>query len=777
MGRVRPVPEGEYDAGRDYRMLSIVYSNQTNKSYISKQDVPAGINIDNKTYWQVFGNGKFVDNAIINVSYLENSIVPHTLAEAISMVAEEDRRPGIVLAFFEKESNYDEGNAWILYQFKGSSIDDWDKQQYWTSVYNRENKFKGWFLNSTELVERWPNPFKGDYAYVGQSLNNSWIWRCNDDGSWSRTSERFTNNAIINYYGDITNNPDFEDIDVDEQNRLKFANREPNENEMGYVILRKDKTFAEQVTKENTIYEIRYNFVIDENITIPENCVLKFEGGSINGNNTLIGNNTGINAGLVKIFNTDIIIAGTWNVAEAYPEWFGAKGDGIIDDTTAINKIILSDISPNIVFTKHYNVSETINISKAVTLKGYNTKGYYNLLENIHNSKISTVNDIEIFVIATGGCSINGIIFEGNNNSGSKSLIKITASNNSISYCNFSKSYIGLLLQQSGIHCISYNNFTQCSIGCKSVFGGDCSFIGNYFNTNGNDGEFENCGIGLFLQTAGNTSVIGGKVEWNDKGIVIYKSSGVVINGVQFDKNKYGHIFLDSDTIQVDSTCRGTVINSCRFLGTREENSQHIWINYWNDTTIICVGNSFAYSGSREYDGSPASSEDVSTPSTIFNIKENHEYPEYVYKCKIYFGNNAINWVTNLATISAYDRKLVEFYTDIKLPVLGTGATFIGRDIYYKYEEVKSGVNINIYKINGTVSIHIYGTATETFQNYNIYPEFVVTDGNNKVLYDPNPGSWDNYIALIADTNRLLTSLENGHTVDIYIIVATSTSY
>ena len=34
----------------------------------------------------------------------------------------------------------------------------------------------------------------------------------------------------------------------------------------------------------------------------------------------MTGNNTGIEAGLVKIFNTDITLAGTWNVAEAYPE-------------------------------------------------------------------------------------------------------------------------------------------------------------------------------------------------------------------------------------------------------------------------------------------------------------------------------------------------------------------------------------------------------------------------------------------------------------------------
>lgn len=282
LGTVRPTPEGEYNSNKDYKKLAIVYSLSDNKSYIAKRDVPKGVNINNKTYWQIFGNGKFVDNGFINISYLEDSIIPHTLAEAISMIAEEDRKPGVVIAFFEKESNYDEGDAWILYQFKGSSVDDWDKQQYWVSVYNRENKFKGWFLNSTDLVERWPYPYTGDYAYVGQSLNNSYIWRCNNDGSWVKTTEKFINNAIINYYGNITNNPDFEDIDVNEQNKLKFADREPNENEMGYVILRKNKTFAEQINKENTIYEIRYNFDLDgQSVEIPENCILKLNGGKI----------------------------------------------------------------------------------------------------------------------------------------------------------------------------------------------------------------------------------------------------------------------------------------------------------------------------------------------------------------------------------------------------------------------------------------------------------------------------------------------------------------
>lgn len=63
---------------------------------------------------------------------------------------------------------------------------------------------------------------------------------------------------------------------------------------MGYVVLDKDKTFAEQVTQENTIYEIRYDFDLG-GVTnpdpLPAGCVLKFEGGSLK-NGTIKGTNT-----------------------------------------------------------------------------------------------------------------------------------------------------------------------------------------------------------------------------------------------------------------------------------------------------------------------------------------------------------------------------------------------------------------------------------------------------------------------------------------------------
>lgn len=126
--------------------------------------------------------------------------------------------------------------------------------------------------------------------------------------------------------GKIINYPDEEDI-AEQYGLLKFADRPKvsGVNSMGYKILRRNKSFVEQVTEENTIYEIKYDFTLNENFTIPNNCILKFEGGSIISTHTLTGSNTSIQAGLVKIFNTDITLAGTWNVSGAYLEWFGIQ--------------------------------------------------------------------------------------------------------------------------------------------------------------------------------------------------------------------------------------------------------------------------------------------------------------------------------------------------------------------------------------------------------------------------------------------------------------------
>lgn len=107
-------------------------------------------------------------------------------------------------------------------------------------------------------------------------------------------NERFINALeqikpiVIN--GNVTNAPDEKDITSNEQNLLQFKNRSAVDG-MGYVILRKNKTFAEQVTQESTIYEVRYDFDLNAtSVVIPSNCKFISNGGSVN--NGILNYNT-----------------------------------------------------------------------------------------------------------------------------------------------------------------------------------------------------------------------------------------------------------------------------------------------------------------------------------------------------------------------------------------------------------------------------------------------------------------------------------------------------
>jgi len=156
------------------------------------------------------------------------------------------------------------------------------------------------------------------------------------------------------------------DIDFNIDRQLQFADRIYNNIEpdgLGYIILRKNKTLAEQITNHpNTIFEIRYDFNLqnNESITIPINCVLKFNGGSIN-NGTIILQNTYVDSSL-KCFNCNVI--GTLKNYRCMAVWF----DFITNDfTTGFKRLVgLGNSSGKPLFfnKKSYdifnNISDTI---------------------------------------------------------------------------------------------------------------------------------------------------------------------------------------------------------------------------------------------------------------------------------------------------------------------------------------------------------------------------------------------------------------------------------
>lgn len=64
------------------------------------------------------------------------------------------------------------------------------------SELEQSNKRKYLFTNEAELLATYPNPDKGDYAFVGD-LANALVYKCNTAGTWTKTSEKWNVGGTI----------------------------------------------------------------------------------------------------------------------------------------------------------------------------------------------------------------------------------------------------------------------------------------------------------------------------------------------------------------------------------------------------------------------------------------------------------------------------------------------------------------------------------------------------------------------------------------------------
>lgn len=294
------------------------------------------------------------------------------------------------------------------------------------------------------------------------------------------------------------------------------------------------------------------------------------------------------------------------------PEMFGAKGDGITDDSDSIKKSILFASSHNIplrFLQKKYFVSNEIYISNQSGIEIYGDGcGMYDLIYTlpciINNNEFNGDN---IFKFENcGNVQIKGLSLQGT--SATKNGIYVTGRQTSlfIENCNISNFNVGLyLFYPSPINKIYNNNIGHCHCGIYGLSVGDSQFIGNYINGCGFDDASEDPfkGTGIYLGLGSSHNLIShGKIEYNAKGISIHASSGIIISDINFDHNSFSHIVVTGDRIDnfIDSKNIGIYSNYFRSGGLEEYRCHIMTKSQSGNVELSIVGNTFTKEKSNE---------------------------------------------------------------------------------------------------------------------------------------------------------------------------------
>ena len=225
--------------------------------------------------------------------------------------------------------------------------------------------------------------------------------------------------------GTITNLPDGEDIMTTGGDApvLKFANKKyipGNFSGSGRVFLRKNIVNGKNVLTQdmipidgkNTIYIIQYDYDLNSStITIPENCILRYEGGSLN-NGNIVGDFTSF------IFNYKY--SNTLNVTR-----INIAGDAnSVYNILSLNDVLIKD--------------GVVNVDNQITIDGKSGNAKldfknvkFKLKNNAKNKiKITNFNNLVISNLSVIGDSINDSSGKPYNTDASLSAVLISEMNN-----------------------------------------------------------------------------------------------------------------------------------------------------------------------------------------------------------------------------------------------------------------------------------------------------------------------------------------------------------
>lgn len=208
LGNVSLAAKGRWSKEQEYERLNLVYNACDNLSYVAKIDVPIGVEIDNREYWQPMNATGYADNNFINLTAEnENGTITayETLEEAIATILPINRRAGATLSFYNLNADrLDRQAEFELWQFNSTDLANWEIRDYWNNIYYNWNVFAGWYIGGDALKNHVKIPNVGQYAYVGTDLNDALLYQCRTNGVWTNTEIKVRNYISVVVSGNIT---------------------------------------------------------------------------------------------------------------------------------------------------------------------------------------------------------------------------------------------------------------------------------------------------------------------------------------------------------------------------------------------------------------------------------------------------------------------------------------------------------------------------------------------------------------------------------------------
>lgn len=245
-----------------------------------------------------------------------------------------------------------------------------------------------WTTDRTTLNTGWHVFADGNPEYIEEVAEDN----------IARVNQMMADYQPIVIEGDVTNAADEEDItSVDlggGTSVLKLKDKAYNSDlysGLGRVYLRKNMVngvntltqdmfykgeVGSRVPNTNTIFVIQYDFTLGEDITIPANCILEFDGGSISGGK-IIGNNSSINGR----GSLNCTLSGSFTSGIDFSFIEGIVCDGVTDNTNIIvdflNKCLTLRVTFNVPNYCYFDRDIVYkNIPKGSLLVNSNILGY-----------------------------------------------------------------------------------------------------------------------------------------------------------------------------------------------------------------------------------------------------------------------------------------------------------------------------------------------------------------------------------------------------------------